>query len=313
MTQTNDVVNGIVTSVANLIASDGGDGISLREAILATNADDGVADTINIAAGTYTSLIAGTLENVAATGDFDITDDLTIIGAGTGLTFIDGGALDRVLHVLSGTVTISDLTIQGGQTVGADGGAGIAIAIGADLTLDTVQIRNNQTTTSSGAGAGVNNEGTVTIVDSTISDNLATGSGGGFYNFGTAIVDGSLIAANAASVGGGGIFQAGTGSIDLTNVTISGNQSYGNGGGIYSSSTVVATNITVTDNESTGFYGGGVYASSGSFTSTNSIYAGNHSNLGRVDFYGTASSGGHNIIGSTSGSSRIWRHGPVEY
>ncbi len=77
----------------------------------------------------------------------------------------------------------------------------------------------------------------------------------------------------------------------------------GNGGGIYIESTVVATNITVTNNESTGYYGGGVSATGGSFTSTNSIYAGNHSNLGRVDFDGSVTSGGHNIVGSTSGSS----------
>ena len=37
-----DVVNGTTTSVAWLIGNDGGDGISLREAILATNADIGL-------------------------------------------------------------------------------------------------------------------------------------------------------------------------------------------------------------------------------------------------------------------------------
>ena len=46
MTTTADTVDGVTTSVANLIASPGADGrISLREAILATNATAGT-DTI---------------------------------------------------------------------------------------------------------------------------------------------------------------------------------------------------------------------------------------------------------------------------
>ena len=54
---------------------------SLREAIIATNALPG-ADTITVPAGTYTLSIAGTFEDAAATGDLDITDELTFSGAG---------------------------------------------------------------------------------------------------------------------------------------------------------------------------------------------------------------------------------------
>ena len=44
----NDVVNGTVTSIAALVANNGGDGISLREAILAANADNtDAADVID--------------------------------------------------------------------------------------------------------------------------------------------------------------------------------------------------------------------------------------------------------------------------
>src|SRR6185436_1413146 len=41
VTNTTDVVNGTTTSIAALIASPGADGISLREALLATNASAG--------------------------------------------------------------------------------------------------------------------------------------------------------------------------------------------------------------------------------------------------------------------------------
>src|SRR5207248_424021 len=68
--------------------SDGGPG-SLRDAILGANATPG-ADVITLPAGTYTLTIAGADEDAGATGDLDITDDLTINGAGAATTIIDG-------------------------------------------------------------------------------------------------------------------------------------------------------------------------------------------------------------------------------
>ncbi len=83
VTTFNDLVDGGDTSsIANLIATPGTDGISLREAIIASNNDSGVADTIALSAGTYTLAIAGTGEDAAATGDLDILDPLTITGVG---------------------------------------------------------------------------------------------------------------------------------------------------------------------------------------------------------------------------------------
>ena len=76
---------------------------SLREAIVAANAAGG-ADTITLPAGAYTLTTPGAGENAAATGDLDITDDLTINGAGAATTIIDGGSLDRAFDV-TGTST----------------------------------------------------------------------------------------------------------------------------------------------------------------------------------------------------------------
>jgi hypothetical protein len=64
-----DIVNGNTSSITNLINSDGGDGISLREAIMAANNTPG-ADIINFSA-------AG---QVTLTSQLSITDDLTIDG-----------------------------------------------------------------------------------------------------------------------------------------------------------------------------------------------------------------------------------------
>src|SRR5262245_31674931 len=61
-----DLVNGNTTTIANLIADDGGDGISLREAILAANATAG-ADGITFApALSGQTITLGGMELVAA-------------------------------------------------------------------------------------------------------------------------------------------------------------------------------------------------------------------------------------------------------
>lgn len=62
---------------------DGGcdDDCSLREAVIAANADPGLT-CIVVPAGVYTLSIAGVGEDAAETGDLDVTDDLIILGAG---------------------------------------------------------------------------------------------------------------------------------------------------------------------------------------------------------------------------------------
>ena len=66
--------------------------------------------------------IDGSGEDEAATGDLDITSDLTINGAGSGKTIIDGnkGVVDDdVFHVLTGvSLTVRDTEITNGDQVG---------------------------------------------------------------------------------------------------------------------------------------------------------------------------------------------------
>ena len=75
----NDVVNGTVTSIAALVANSGGDGISLREAVLAANADNmDAADVIDFGA------LTGTIQLIAVdhAGEIVISSNLTINGPG---------------------------------------------------------------------------------------------------------------------------------------------------------------------------------------------------------------------------------------
>ena len=146
---------------------------SLREAIISANNAPG-ADVIFIPAGTYIFSIEGTDENAAATGDLDITDDLTINGAGTSNTFIDGGALDRVFDIDGATtnVNISDVTIQNGLVTDYPGAG---LFNGGVLVVDHVTVTGNVVngTHSYATAGGLFSNGKATVISSTISNNQA--------------------------------------------------------------------------------------------------------------------------------------------
>src|SRR5262245_25910113 len=109
-------VNTTVDSVAVSLKTgkDSTGHISLRSAIQAANSKPN-ADTIIIGAGIFKLTIPGANEDAAATGDLDINSKVTIKGKGANQTFIDGNSLDRVFHVLGGTVKISGVTIEHGK------------------------------------------------------------------------------------------------------------------------------------------------------------------------------------------------------
>ncbi len=96
------------------------DDCSLRGTISKANALAG-ADTITLPAGTYALTRAGAPEDANATGDLDLTSDITLNGAGASSTIIDANQLDRVLQVFSGsTVTLDGVTLRNGKSPNAD-------------------------------------------------------------------------------------------------------------------------------------------------------------------------------------------------
>ena len=145
-------------------------------------------------------------------------------------TIIDGGGLDRVFHILGGTVDISGLTIQNGST-GGDllGGAGIRNE-GGTLTLNNSTVSGNTAC----QGAGIFNEvgATLTITSSAISGNTnpCGGQGGGIRNNGTLTLTNSTVSGNAACRGGG-IMNGPGGFGTLSSDTVSSNQNNCDGSG----------------------------------------------------------------------------------
>ncbi len=258
---------------------------TLRGAIIAANANPG-ADTINLPAGTYTLSIAGADEDLAATGDLDITDDLTITGAARATTIVDGGQKDRVFQTDPAgggtiTVTIQNLTIQNGKSSDAGtsgGGGGIrngassSPTTGGTLHLINVLVTNN-TTTAGVYGGGISNDGVMTIANSFISGNTAGGHGGGIVqgDIGSLSISNTTISGNhAANPGGvGGALFTGFFSVTapplvtIDATTISGNDA-GTGGGIgRNRGSLTVTNSTISGNTSLSSSGGGVYDSGG--------------------------------------------------
>src|SRR6266566_7407360 len=173
---------------------------TLRAAIQASNANAGT-DTIVLPAGTYTLTITGRNEDLAATGDLDITDPVTITGAGASSVIIDGHGIDRVFDVFAnGTTTISGVTIRNGNPGAAAGGGIFSGAVVGNnvvsLNLSNVIVTQNTNTNN---GGGIANSDNISLTDVTVSNNTCVGQaglGGGIFQQGTATLNRGTLSGN---------------------------------------------------------------------------------------------------------------------
>lgn len=258
--------------------------ISLRAAIQEANALPG-PDTIVLPAGYYTLSRAGLGENAAATGDLDITDDLTIVGPSASSTTIDAAGIDRVFHVLAGnTLRLSGITVTGGfaqppQAGFVENGGGILNSGNVELT-DSVLTGNG--TSTFGFGGGIYNGGfnsRTTILRSTVSDNAAgsnSGFGGGIRNAGqngVVTITESTVSGNRA-VRGGGIYND-TGTVTILRSTFSDNSGSFIGGGVYNVSGAIHIDRSAFNENTTGITGGGVFSNGGSVAISRSTFDAN--------------------------------------
>ena len=279
-----------------------GTGTSLREAIMAANSNPDV-NTITFDSAfngmPIVLTITGRGEDASATGDLDITTEIVIQGNGAANTVIDANGIDRVFHVLgSGNLTLDRLTIKGGTT--SEAGGGIFTENGTTATLTSVTVSNNLANLSpSSSGGGISSLGTLSVTDSTISDNSSNLFGGGVQAFGAATIINSTISGNSTNNLGGGI--ATNQMLTIVNATISGN-SASRAGGIYGTgaSSVSVTNSTIFDNRaSSDNQGGGILnANTMPMMLNNSLVAGNSGGDLAVT---TVYSGTNNLIGDGSG------------
>jgi CSLREA domain-containing protein len=257
----------LVNSTLDEVDKKPGDGIckskpskkcTLRAAIMEANALAG-KDKIVLPAGVYPLTRVGSGEDQSATGDLDSQSKIILKGQNAATTIIDGESLDRVLHIVKGTMKISQLTLINGSTA-SGGGGGIYVANGAKLTLTQVVVRVNRAK----QGGGILNEGTLQLNQSTLSENESETRAGGLYNQGTATVKNSTISNNTTlGGGGGGIFNEYDETLTLVNSTVSGNIASGNGGGILTDweANTYLFNVTIANNRAGAYvHGGGITA-----------------------------------------------------
>jgi hypothetical protein len=216
-----DWTPGICPGGAVTKTTDSVDDGSLRACVIWSNANSGT-DTITVPAGTYTLTLAGTGEDAANTGDLDITDDVIINGNALNATIVNGNSLDRVFDILGADVTMTNLTIQGGD-VTADG-AGVAIDATGSLTMTHSTVSGN-TTTADGGGIATAG-GTVDLTNVTLTVNTAD-QGGGLDCAGACTLTNVTVTSNIAPTNGDGVRQTGSGTITFANTIVASNLSGG--------------------------------------------------------------------------------------
>jgi hypothetical protein len=255
------------------------DTFSLRAAIQEANALDG-PDTITLGAQSYEVTTVQSVplgfdeEDAAASGDLDVTSEITITGAGATSTIIEGGGdgtpADRVLHVLpGGDLTLRQLTVRDGEaTTNLETSLGGGIYNQGVLELADCVVADND----ANAGGGVFNSGVLTVDSCTFSGNDAedvpiTNAQGGALMSSATLADvqitASTFSGNSADLAGHAIFVT-NGSLALENCTLSGNLGGGDAALVIQNADVVLTNVTIVGNAGAGL-------SAFSFNETNTL------------------------------------------
>jgi CSLREA domain-containing protein len=251
-------------------ASDPGDGVcdstcTLREAIAAAN---------------------------AAAGDDSIIFDPVVFNTPQTIS-LQNDSLPTVQN--NGKLTIN-ATAANNLTISAQNRFRVFnVSSGADLTLIKLTVTRGRSTV---GGGGIDNLGTLTIIDSFIKanrvaqfvdcgspelGNVVTGPGGGIRNKGALIIIDSQITDNFACGDGGGVYNDLPATVRITNSIVGNNSTNENGGGIYNkdqSFPVMRDSLVITDSTLRDNYaakGAGIYTDHGATLIKNSTIYGNFS------------------------------------
>jgi len=271
----------------NFAAGLSGGTIELTSGELAITADVAITGP---AAGV--SVVRSSLSGTADFRIFSVAASTTV--SIDNLTISNGVATEGAGIRNAGTLTVTDCTIT--QNAGVNRGGGI-YNVGT-LNVITCDISyNDLTNTSSGAGAGVasSSVGVLTITGSTISHNTTNaGLGGGIRNDGSGSISDSTISNNLAA--GGGLWNNDAGTLTLTNCTFSEN-SGGSGSAIFNRGTLTGLNLTIANNASSD---NAVLGQSSSTSTYNNCIFANTTGGGTNLLLGGTSSGSYNLVTDAS-------------
>ncbi|MEM9018903.1 MAG: hypothetical protein AAGC68_17980, partial [Verrucomicrobiota bacterium] len=165
-----------VTDPVVMNNNDNGSG-SLRQAI---------ADATNGSRITFDPGVSGDTI-VLTSGSLSINKDLTIDGSTLREAVTISGDADesgtptandsRVFTIHGGIVFFDTLMVTGGYPNSPGGGGGIVV-LGGNLTIDSTTVYDNQSSTGGYDGGGIWHSAPLTVVNSTISGNVASSSTG---------------------------------------------------------------------------------------------------------------------------------------
>lgn len=223
-------------------------------------------DTIDIGSGLYEENLTTPWGN-----EFD-PFSLTINGAGSEATVIDGGANGTVLSVgYYSDMTITGLTLKNGLSVGCGGGM---TSVASNVTLTDVVVSQNEAV--GGGGICFLNDPfftlssvQLTLTDSEVSQNVATGGFGTGYGGGIqmgqdtqlvalrVVVSGNLSGGDGGGIGAVGTFSPLGTQVRIQDSLIAGNESPLSGGGLWGEdATIEVIDSRVIDNKAR--VGGGI-------------------------------------------------------
>ena len=170
-----------------------------------------------VRAGTYTLSRTGSGSDA---GDFDVTEAVTIAGAGAASTVLDGGSrprgapqafrgIDRLLEIHSGAgdVSVSGLTIRDGSTSGL--GGGILAASEGRLQLDAVTVTASYAVLG-GSGLAATGPGAVEIRRSAFTASAAIAASGG------------ALTLENSTLSGAGLLGDGSAAVHVESSTVTG-------------------------------------------------------------------------------------------
>ena len=246
-----------------------------------------------------------------------ISKDVTIRGLGPDATVVQAAETfadspERVFLVPEGVAAaIEGMTIRHGRPAAAEERGGGILNFGA-LTVRDCVITNNSAI---GGGGIATSSGSLTLIASTVSGNVARGDGprgeecggggGVLCRTGALLIARSIISDNRAGLrleGLGGGIRCGCGcTAEIVNTTVSGNRAKIEGGGVVASGVVTITHSTITRNSAGA--GGGALWVRGKAHVINTIIAGNSRSSGDCAVF---TQGGHVGQGKLLTNSGNW-------
>jgi CSLREA domain-containing protein len=218
------------------ICNDGFGNCTLRAAIQTANANPGNDDVV-LPAGLYLlRLKRDTDLPDAQTGDLDVTDDVTITGAGNdvpcegiGCTCIDGKkGKDRVFDVNGPELRLENLSVKNGKAAKGDLNPGQVeeisgglIRVASRLETDNVVLEAGSSPDDGGCVGFV--DGSTGSLERTLIRDCSAKDGGGAVEADFSEVELDRVTLADSKAGEGGAMEISGGTVDLANTTLSGN------------------------------------------------------------------------------------------